>query len=87
MMARSRILILVVEDEKLIRWADQVASGRGEWLHRRRGPETASEAFDFLLHDDDCDLMLLDYRLPDTSGMEILEHAFEARDDPTLPWS
>jgi DNA-binding NtrC family response regulator len=53
-MARERILI--VEDEKLIRWSI-----------RSRLKEEGFQV------EEECDLMLLDHRLPDTTGMEILE--------------
>jgi DNA-binding NtrC family response regulator len=68
MMARFRILI--VEDEKLIRWA--IKSRLTEEDYRVAEAQNGKEAFDFL-GENECDLMLLDYRLPDTSGMEILE--------------
>jgi two-component system response regulator AtoC len=67
-MARSRILI--VEDEKLIRWA--IRSRLAEENYPVAEAENGKEAFEFL-GEHECDVMLLDYRLPDTSGMEVLE--------------
>ncbi|MFQ5718728.1 MAG: sigma-54-dependent transcriptional regulator [Acidobacteriota bacterium] len=68
MMRNERILIL--EDEKLIRWSMR------EKLHAEGysvvEAETGEQGF-ALLADDDLDLLLLDYRLPDMSGIDILE--------------
>jgi DNA-binding NtrC family response regulator len=67
-MAQERILI--VEDEKLIRWS--VKSRLEDEGFRVSEAENGKTAFK-LLEEDDCDLMLLDYRLPDTTGLQILE--------------
>jgi DNA-binding NtrC family response regulator len=67
-MARERILI--VEDEKLIRWS--IRSRLKEEGFQVEEADDGKEAFR-LLHEEECDLMLLDHRLPDTTGMEILE--------------
>jgi len=72
--------ILIVEDEKLIRWSLVERLGR-EGYHVQdvdRG-EHARKA----LHNADFDLVILDYRLPDTDGLTLLE---EIRDEfPDLP--
>jgi len=67
-MAQERILI--VEDEKLIRWSirSRLASDDYQVFEAENG----AQAFK-LLEVEDCDLMLLDYRLPDTTGLDILE--------------
>jgi DNA-binding NtrC family response regulator len=67
-MARERVLI--VDDEKLIRWSIR-ARLKEEGLNVDEAQD-GKEAFR-QLQDDDCDLMLLDHRLPDTTGLEILE--------------
>ncbi|MCP3979302.1 MAG: sigma-54-dependent Fis family transcriptional regulator [bacterium] len=67
-MARERIL--VVDDEKLIRW-----SVRSRLQQEGYAVEEAADgkhAFELLEHSD-CDLLVLDYRLPDTTGIDILE--------------
>jgi two-component system response regulator AtoC len=66
----SRERILIVEDEKLIRWA--IKSRLAEEEYKVFEAPDGESAF-AILNDNDCDLMLLDFRLPDTSGMEILE--------------
>ena len=76
-MARERVLI--VEDEKLIRWS--IRSRLKEDGFAIDEAENGKEAFR-LLKDDDCDLMLLDHRLPDTTGLEILERV--RRDEPDI---
>ena len=67
-MLKARVLI--IEDEKLIRWSIKEKLG-GEGYAVREA-ETAKQAFD-LLEDEDADLLLLDYRLPDSDGLTILE--------------
>jgi DNA-binding NtrC family response regulator len=67
-MARERILI--VEDEKLIRWS--IRSRLAEEGFGVFEAENGKDAFG-LLAEEDCDLMLLDFRLPDTTGLDILE--------------
>jgi DNA-binding NtrC family response regulator len=66
-MAQDRVLI--VEDEKLIRWS--IKSRLEENGYVVSEVDSGKKAFD-LLEDEDFDLMLLDFRLPDTTGLEIL---------------
>ena len=66
-MAQERILI--VEDEKLIRWS--IKSRLEERGYVVSEVESGKKAFE-LLDQEDFDLMLLDFRLPDTTGLEIL---------------
>jgi len=62
--------ILIVEDEKLIRWS--VKSRLEDEGYKVSEAENGKAAFK-LLEEEDCDLMMLDYRLPDTTGLQILE--------------
>jgi two-component system response regulator AtoC len=66
-MAQDRVLI--VEDEKLIRWS--IKSRLEEKGYVVSEVDSGKKAFD-LLEEEDFDLMLLDFRLPDTTGLEIL---------------
>ena len=66
-MAQDRVLI--VEDEKLIRWS--IKSRLEENGYVVSEVDSGKKAFD-LLDEEDFDLMLLDFRLPDTTGVEIL---------------
>jgi DNA-binding NtrC family response regulator len=71
-MARERILI--VEDEKLIRWSIQSRlAEQGYTVHEA---ETGKHAF-AALEQEDFDLLLLDFRLPDTTGLEILRRVHQ----------
>jgi DNA-binding NtrC family response regulator len=67
-MANERVLL--VEDEKLIRWS--IRERLKEEGFRIFEAETGAEAFRFL-EEEDADLLVLDYRLPDTTGLKILE--------------
>jgi DNA-binding NtrC family response regulator len=78
-MARERILI--VEDERLIRWS--IRSRLKEEGYAIDEAESGKEAFQ-LLREDDCDLMLLDYRLPDITGLEILERVRQEVSDVSV---
>jgi DNA-binding NtrC family response regulator len=78
-MARERILI--VEDEKLIRWS--IRSRLKEEGYSIDEAENGKEAFQ-LLQEDDCDLMLLDFRLPDITGLEILERVRQEAPDVSV---
>jgi DNA-binding NtrC family response regulator len=67
-MGKERILIL--EDEKLIRWSirEMLEQAAYEVVEAQTGKEALSR-----LSANDFDLLLLDYRLPDATGIEILE--------------
>ena len=67
-MAHERVLI--VEDEKLIRWS--IKSRLQEQGYIVDEAETGELAF-AALGREDFDLMMLDFRLPDTTGLEILK--------------
>ena len=67
-MANERILL--VEDEKLIRWS--IRERLKEEGFQVAEAETGAAAFR-TLEEEDTDLLLLDYRLPDTTGLQILE--------------
>ena len=61
--------ILIVEDEKLLRWSlrERLERDGYEVFEARTGGEGQA-----LMEDPGVDLLLLDHRLPDTTGLEIL---------------
>ncbi|MBI4603244.1 MAG: sigma-54-dependent Fis family transcriptional regulator [Planctomycetes bacterium] len=64
--------ILVVDDEKLIRWSLK------EYLQQEGFKVSAAEDGKValqVLSDEPVDLILLDYKLPDTNGLELLQQA------------
>lgn len=67
-MANERILL--IEDEKLIRWS--IRERLKEEGFRISEAETGAEAFR-LMEEEEPDLLVLDYRLPDTTGLKIME--------------
>jgi len=71
--------ILVVDDEPLIRLS--LSERLTQEGHRVLEAGTASEALD--MRQDGVDLVLLDYRLPDATGLEVLKQFKEA--DPDVP--
>jgi two-component system response regulator AtoC len=71
-MGRARILI--VEDEKLIRWSLAERLKREGYLVD--SAETGAQGLQ-LLEEQEYDLLLLDYRLPDIDGLEVLSRIRE----------
>lgn len=72
--------VLVVDDEKLIRWSLKEALGQeGFKVSLAEDGKTALAA----LESETFDAVLLDFKLPDTSGLEILKHIRER--DAELP--
>lgn len=72
--------ILVVDDERLIRWSlEQQLQREG---YRVQSAETGAQALQ-RAHDEPPDLVLLDVRLPDGDGLELLER-FRAKDRECL---
>jgi two-component system response regulator AtoC len=62
--------VLIVEDEKLIRWSVKARlEEEGFFVDEAADGKTAFER----LSDGDYDLLMLDFRLPDITGIEILE--------------
>ena len=68
MMSHERVLI--VDDEKLLRWSlrERLERDGYEVLEASTGREGLS-----LVREQGVDLMLLDHRLPDTTGIELLK--------------
>ena len=71
--------ILVIDDEKLIRWTLRERLERAGYSVVEA--EHGAAAFE-AMRQDDFDLLLLDFKLPDTDGLEILRVAKERRPLP-----
>jgi DNA-binding NtrC family response regulator len=72
--AMAKPTILVVDDEKLIRWSlDDRLTQEG---YRVLQAENAAQALE--KHGDGVDLVLLDYRLPDSDGLTVLKKIKDA---------
>ncbi len=66
----SREQILILEDEKLIRWSIRERLKEEGYAVEEAEAGRAALA---RLQEEDVDLLLLDHRLPDTTGLEVLE--------------
>jgi DNA-binding NtrC family response regulator len=73
--------ILVIDDEKLIRWTLRERLERAGYTVVEA--EHGAAAFE-AMRQDDFDLLLLDFKLPDTDGLEILKVAKERRPAPAV---
>jgi DNA-binding NtrC family response regulator len=73
--------ILVVDDEKLIRWT--LRERLEKEGHVVLEADTGAVALD-VLRQEEVDLLLLDFKLPDTDGLEILRAAKERRPAPAV---
>ena len=69
--------ILIVDDEKLVRWS--LVQRCQEWGYQPLEAETGAAAL-FMAHRDSPDLVLLDVRLPDIGGVEVLKRLKESGD-------
>jgi len=73
-----KVRVLIVEDEQLIRWSlRQKFETRG---YKVTEVENGKEAFS-ALDRDTYDLIMLDYKLPDTTGLDILRRVRQADND------
>jgi DNA-binding NtrC family response regulator len=77
----GREQILIVDDEKLIRWS--IGTRLREAGYTVSEAETGRAALR-LLEEDDRDLLLLDHRLPDITGLEVLERVRREAPDVTV---
>src|SRR3990172_5484836 len=73
----SQATVLVVDDEQLIRWS--LVERLVKEGHRVLEAETGREALE--KSDDQVDLALLDYRLPDADGLTLLTQLRKAHPD------
>ncbi len=62
--------VLIVDDEKLVRWS--LRKKCEEWSYQTLEAKTGEEAL-HLAHAESPDVVLLDVRLPDLGGLEVLE--------------
>jgi DNA-binding NtrC family response regulator len=73
--------ILIIDDEKLIRWTLRERLEREGYVVAEA--EHGAAAFE-AMRQEDFDLLLLDFKLPDTDGLEILKVAKERRPAPAV---
>jgi len=71
--------ILIVDDEKLVRWT--LRQKCQEWGYQVLEAETGTAGLR-LIHSETPDLVLLDVRLPDINGLQVLEQAKQAGEMP-----
>ena len=69
--------VLIVDDERMIRWA--LRQKCEEWGYYALEAETGTAALK-IAHNEAPDLVLLDVRLPDISGLEVLEQLRQSGD-------
>ncbi len=69
--------VLIVDDEKLVRWS--LRQKCEEWGYRVLEADNGAAALK-IAHNESPDLVLLDVRLPDASGIDILEQIKKAGD-------
>src|SRR3970040_591517 len=69
--------ILIVDDEKLVRWS--LRKKCEEWDYHTLEADTGGDALR-LAHEESPDLVLLDVRLPDLGGLEVLERLKQSGD-------
>jgi DNA-binding NtrC family response regulator len=68
---KERLTILVVDDEALVRWS--IAEVLRRSGHTVIEAASAREAFDATSPSSSVDAVLLDYRLPDSADLQLLE--------------
>jgi two-component system, NtrC family, response regulator AtoC len=73
--------ILIIDDEKLIRWTLRERLEREGYVVAEA--EHGAAAFE-AMRQEEFDLLLLDFKLPDTDGLEILKVAKERRPAPAV---
>ena len=73
--------VLIVDDEKLVRWS--LRQKCEEWGYRVLEADNGSAALR-VAHNECPDLVLLDVRLPDASGIDLLEQIKKSNDAPAV---
>lgn len=74
--------VLVVDDEPLIRWS--IAETLGAGGHQVTEAEDAQSALRAIADDPDRDLVLLDFRLPDSNDLGLLARIRQLAPDTTV---
>ncbi|HLK32783.1 MAG TPA: response regulator, partial [Terriglobales bacterium] len=69
--------VLIVDDERLVRWS--LRQKCEEWGYHVLEADTGETALGLARHESP-DLVLLDVRLPDTNGLQVLEELKKAHD-------
>src|ERR1700722_11097927 len=73
--------ILVIDDERLVRWS--LRQKCEEWGSNAVEAAAAERGL-HLVHDESPDLVLLDVRLPDLNGIQVLEQLKKTPDPPAV---